>query len=126
MLMGDSEMQWICSSILTLYGGQHWGLIFAMLYFIFHILISCHFILSACNNLSSMVTYFITSPKISHKLFTPHLLNHFIMSSAQPDERIMLFLIFWYYASYVLSLFGQSMIKHILDFCAILLRFLHG
>ena len=47
----DSEMQWICSGIFTLYSGQHWGLIFAMLYFNFHILTYCHFILSASSNI---------------------------------------------------------------------------
>ena len=54
------------------------------LYFMFEILASYNlFILDASMNLSSMMTCFIASPNKSDRSFTPHLLNHFIMSRTQ-------------------------------------------
>ena len=50
-------------------------------------------------------------------LATPYILNHLVMSSTQVDERILFLFIFCTFHPIPSSLFWQSLIMHILNFC---------
>ena len=58
--------------------------------------VSEHFILNDFTNLSSIITYCIALPESSKRSLPPHLLNHFLMFTTQPDDRILLL---WFFCS---------------------------
>ena len=88
------ECSCISFGIFTLVWTKRRGLIFAIWYYNIEILASCHFILSVSSNLSSKITYFMGSPQNSNRSFTPHPLNHFMISNTKPNERILFLLLF--------------------------------